>query len=58
LDIYYSGYIQTHCQKSKKIKWADQILHEVYGTTLNGFSLNSLKMFNQDSNHYFIQIHK
>jgi hypothetical protein len=29
------GYIQTHCQKNKKIKRADQILHEVYGTTLN-----------------------
>ena len=35
-DIYYSGYIQTHCQKNKKIKRADQILPEVYGTTLNG----------------------
>ena len=33
--IYYSGYIQTHCQKNKKIKRADQILPEVYGTTLN-----------------------
>ena len=34
-DIYYSGYIQTHCQKkNKKIKLADQILPEVYGTTL------------------------
>ena len=33
-DIYYSGYIQTHCQKKKKIKRADQILPEVYGTTL------------------------
>jgi hypothetical protein len=32
--IYYSGYIQTHCQKNKKIKRADQILPEVYGTTL------------------------
>ena len=32
--MYYSGYIQTHCQKNKKIKWADQILPEVYGTTL------------------------
>jgi hypothetical protein len=30
----YSGYIQTHCQKNKKIKRADQILPEVYGTTL------------------------
>jgi len=29
------GYIQTHCQKNKKIKRADQILPEVYGTTLN-----------------------
>jgi hypothetical protein len=28
-------YIQTHCQKNKKIKRADQILPEVYGTTLN-----------------------
>jgi len=28
-DIYYSGYIQTHCQKNKKIKRADQILPEV-----------------------------
>ena len=34
-DIYYSGYIQTHCQKNKKIKRADQILPEVYGITLN-----------------------
>ena len=34
-DIYYSWYIQTHCQKNKKIKRADQILPEVYGTTLN-----------------------
>jgi hypothetical protein len=34
-DIYYSGYIQTHCQQNKKIKRADQILPEVYGTTLN-----------------------
>jgi len=34
-DIYYSGYFQTHCQKNKKIKRADQILTEVYGTTLN-----------------------
>jgi hypothetical protein len=34
-DIYYSGYIQTHCQKNKKIKQTDQILPEVYGTTLN-----------------------
>jgi hypothetical protein len=30
-DIYCSGYIQTHC----KIKRADQIVPEVYGTTLN-----------------------
>jgi hypothetical protein len=35
-DIYYSGYIQTHYKKNKKIKRADQILPEVYGTTLNG----------------------
>ena len=40
-DIYYSGYIQTHCQKSKKIKRADQILPEVYGTTLN-YNLTNL----------------
>ena len=35
-DVYYSGYIQAHCQKKKykKIKRADQILPEVYGTTL------------------------
>jgi len=33
-DIYYSGYIKTHCQKNKKFKRADQILPEVYGTTL------------------------
>jgi hypothetical protein len=33
-DIYCSGYIQTHCQKNKKIKRADQILPEVCGTTL------------------------
>jgi hypothetical protein len=31
--FYYSGYIQTHCQKNKKIKRADQILPEVHGTT-------------------------
>jgi len=36
-DIYYSGYTQTHCQKNKKIKRADQILPEVYGTTLSNF---------------------
>ena len=34
VDIDYSGYIQTHCQKNKKIKRADQILPEVYDTTL------------------------
>jgi hypothetical protein len=34
IDIYYSGYIQAHCQKNKKIKVADQILPEVYDTTL------------------------
>jgi uncharacterized membrane protein len=34
LIFIYSGYIQTHCQKNKKIKRADQILPEVYGTTL------------------------
>jgi hypothetical protein len=33
--IHYSGYIQTHCQQNKKIKRADQILPEVYGTTLS-----------------------
>ena len=26
--------LQTHCQQNKKIKGADQILPEVYGTTL------------------------
>ena len=30
-DIYYSGYIQTHCLKNKEIKRADQILPDVYG---------------------------
>ena len=39
--MYYSGYIQTHCQKNKKIKRADQILPEVYGTTLN-YNLTNL----------------
>jgi hypothetical protein len=29
------GYIQTHCQKNKKIKRADQILPEVHGTTID-----------------------
>ena len=33
-DIYYSGYIQIHCQTNKEIKGADKILPEVYGTTL------------------------
>ena len=33
-DIYYSGSIETHCPKNKKITRADQILPEVYGTTL------------------------
>jgi hypothetical protein len=33
-EIYYSGHIQTHCQNNKKIKRADKILPEVYGTTL------------------------
>jgi hypothetical protein len=42
-DIYCSGYIQTHCQKNKKIKWADQILPEVYGTTL--ISINSAEIY-------------
>ena len=35
VGIYYNGYIQTHCQTNKKIKRADQILPEVYGTTLS-----------------------
>jgi hypothetical protein len=39
-DIYYNGYIQTHCQKNKKIKRADQILPEVSGTTLNSINPN------------------
>jgi hypothetical protein len=34
-DIYYSGYIQTHCQKTSENKRADQILPEMYGTTLS-----------------------
>ena len=34
VGIYSSGYLQAHCQKKKKIKRADQILPEVYGTTL------------------------
>ena len=38
-DIYYSGYIQTHCQKNTKIKRADQILPEVYGTTLKHYNM-------------------
>ena len=36
--INYSGYIQAHCQNNKTIKTikrADQILPEVYGTTLS-----------------------
>jgi hypothetical protein len=39
--MYYSGYIQTHCQKNKKIRRADKILPEIFGTTLNycGFSI-------------------
>jgi CRISPR/Cas system-associated protein endoribonuclease Cas2 len=28
-DIYWSGYIQTHCKNNKKIKRADQILPKV-----------------------------
>jgi hypothetical protein len=35
LNRIVKGYIQTHCQKNKKIKRADQILPEVYGTTLS-----------------------
>jgi hypothetical protein len=37
---YYSGNIQTHCQKNKKIKRADQILPEVYGITLRSVNSN------------------
>ena len=33
--IFISGHIQTYCQKNKKVKQADQILPEVYGTTLS-----------------------
>jgi hypothetical protein len=34
--IFLKGVIsQTHCQKNKKIKRVDQILPEVYGTTIN-----------------------
>jgi len=36
-------YIQTHCQKNKKIKRADQILPEVYGNTLNDVLLLKLR---------------
>jgi hypothetical protein len=43
-DIYYSGYIQTHCQKNKKIKRADEILPEVYGTTLRGHLWDNVKV--------------
>jgi hypothetical protein len=32
--------IFKHCQKNKKIKRADQILPEVYGTTLMRFRLD------------------
>jgi hypothetical protein len=34
-ELIDEGYIQTHRQKNKKIKRADQILPEVYDTTLN-----------------------
>ena len=45
-DIYYSGYIQTHCQNNKNIKRAHQILPEVYGTTLIAWKYNSDKELN------------
>jgi hypothetical protein len=32
--------MQTHCQKNKKIKRADQILPEVYGPTLIKYFLH------------------
>ena len=51
--MYYSGYIQTHCQKNKKIKQADQILPEVYGTTLNKFII-FFRWF--DWIYYFFQV--
>jgi hypothetical protein len=36
----------THCQKNKKIKREDQILPEVYGTTLKNWKMsNKLKVF-------------
>jgi hypothetical protein len=38
------GYIQTHCQKNKKIKRADKILPEVYGTTLIKVLLCNLEL--------------
>jgi hypothetical protein len=41
-DIYYNGYIQTHCPKKMKIKRADQILPEVYGTKTNKQKHNTL----------------
>jgi hypothetical protein len=41
--IFISGYIQTHCQKNKKIKREDQILPEVYGTTLSQHYVHCLE---------------
>jgi hypothetical protein len=38
------GYIQTHCQKNKKIKRAEQILPEVYRTTLNSLGTVNCKL--------------
>ena len=43
-DIYYSEYIQTHCQKNKKIKRADQILPEVYEYHLKLGNLEWLRL--------------
>jgi hypothetical protein len=46
--MYYSGYIQKHCHKNKKIKRADQILPEVHGTTLKLFGGKKPKGLNRN----------
>jgi hypothetical protein len=56
LDIHYSGYIQTHCQKNKKIKRADQILPEVYGTTLSSDG-KQFHQYQQNEQSPLISIH-
>jgi hypothetical protein len=57
-DIYYSGYIQTHCQKNKKIERADQILPEVYGTTLSGLDYSPHKLTHNSNSGYAIFINR